>query len=905
MIEGARHDSRDRRRRRCWRFGSVEFDEANWDLKVDGAAVVIETKPLELLHELCLRAGETVTKGELLDTVWDGVIVVENSIPTAMAKLRRALGPSNASAIVTVQGIGYRLVVPVRVDIRSRQDGFSFQCASGAPVPGRPQWRLVDSLGHPRSGSTWTCEHQKTGERRVFKFAESADELRALKREASVARLLMAALGNDGPFATLLEWNFETAPYFVEWRHAGIDLVEWGAASGNLKTLSQEQRIEIALRAARALAAIHSVGVLHKDLKPGNVLIESRAGKLSLTFVDFGSSYVLDHASFSAFAVTPPLGETISPDGPVTPFYCAPELAAGEIPTVKSDIYALGVILFQLVVGDFSKGLAPGWESEVADPLLRSDIAEACAGNPLERIESAAILGDRLASLNERRKEIEAAKVASARLQALADRDARRQARRPWIGAAALAATVALIGTSGGMVLAARQRDAARRQEAIATASYDFLANDLIGHADPYISGQAEETVAAASARASKEIDRRFVSAPLIAARLHQSLARAFDQRSDVDLARQEYARADRAYARAGGEGGEDRRIALSQWAQLEALSGDVARLPYARELLHRAEAGGPLTGEGLVWLRSARGSLALASEDVLAAQKSFREAVAAAKAAGPAIDERQRLNLRQRVAFTYLRLGDGKEAFARLAPLRTSFARLEGPDHPDTLNIRLNMIQALLVEKKYKDVITAATELLPLMERKLGQDNRRTLQALAVRQQALGSVGRYAEAARDGERVWRATAAHEGLRAFQAVAGRADTAETQCRAGQVVTGIGNARAALVAAHLDGAPETALSMAIRTTLANCLILAGRPSEVGALLDNIDRAKVSELVGDVKWGANLDLARAELMASVGKKVGARRLLAIAAEQLGADADLFQRERISRLSALVGT
>lgn len=50
--------SSSRRRRRLWKFAGAEFDEASWTLRVDGHAVTLEGKPLEVLHELLLRAGE-------------------------------------------------------------------------------------------------------------------------------------------------------------------------------------------------------------------------------------------------------------------------------------------------------------------------------------------------------------------------------------------------------------------------------------------------------------------------------------------------------------------------------------------------------------------------------------------------------------------------------------------------------------------------------------------------------------------------------------------------------------------------------------------------------------------------------------------------------------------------------
>jgi non-specific serine/threonine protein kinase len=72
-----------RRRRRIWRFADAEFDEAGWVLRIAGQPAQLEAKPLEVLHELLLRAGEVVTKDEILDAVWSGVTVVEGSLPTS------------------------------------------------------------------------------------------------------------------------------------------------------------------------------------------------------------------------------------------------------------------------------------------------------------------------------------------------------------------------------------------------------------------------------------------------------------------------------------------------------------------------------------------------------------------------------------------------------------------------------------------------------------------------------------------------------------------------------------------------------------------------------------------------------------------------------------------------------
>src|SRR5215831_20507039 len=92
-----------------FRFGSAEFDEAQFELRVAGLSVEVQRKPLEILDLLLTHAGEVVTKEELLETVWEGRPTVENVIANAMTKLRNALGEDNARQIATQPRVGYRL----------------------------------------------------------------------------------------------------------------------------------------------------------------------------------------------------------------------------------------------------------------------------------------------------------------------------------------------------------------------------------------------------------------------------------------------------------------------------------------------------------------------------------------------------------------------------------------------------------------------------------------------------------------------------------------------------------------------------------------------------------------------------------------------------------------------------
>jgi TolB-like protein/DNA-binding winged helix-turn-helix (wHTH) protein/Tfp pilus assembly protein PilF len=100
---------------RVWSFAGCEFEEARRILRVRGKAVEVEPKPLEILLQLLLHAGNVVSKDELLDVVWPGLAVVDGSLAVAISKLRKAIQDDDSTVILTVPRVGYRLGAPVHV----------------------------------------------------------------------------------------------------------------------------------------------------------------------------------------------------------------------------------------------------------------------------------------------------------------------------------------------------------------------------------------------------------------------------------------------------------------------------------------------------------------------------------------------------------------------------------------------------------------------------------------------------------------------------------------------------------------------------------------------------------------------------------------------------------------------
>jgi len=893
---------------RLWRFADYELDELGRELRVKGKPIELESKPLDILLQLLLHAGEVVTKEELLESVWPDVMVVDGSLATAVSKLRKAMGDEDHPAIVTVPRVGYRLAVPVYCKTVAAAAGPELGFKAGDVVPGREQWRLSRPMDISGSSEVWLGENPKTHEQRVFKFAADGVRLKGLKREITISRFLRESLGDRPEFVRILEWNFETPPFFLESEYAGANLAEWAAAQGGLNKTTLDARLHLLIDIAKAVAAAHDIGVLHKDLKPANILVVPGAnGGWQIKIADFGSASLFDPSRLHALGITN-LGftqtaglenETLTG----TLMYLAPEVLAGQSPSAGADVYALGVLLYQLAVGDFRKPLAPGWEAEIKDPLLREDIADAACGDPAKRLNSAADLVERLLTLDRRRIKRDELETAKVRAQIAERKLAGTRARRPWIALAVIALAVGL-GLSVTLYRrAARERDIANRQTAIATSINRFLSDDLLGRGNPFSSGKAGESLMDAIKQASPSIDRQFKNEPLIAARLHQTIARALDNRTDYPDARQEYGRAADLFKQVDGELSQDAIIVQLQRTTLEARSYESGSLPLAKSMLGQQEAliaRLPHSRPDLaVWLSSARGMIALIENDAKSAAENFQATVNRA-AVLPEFDESARLTFKQRLAFSYIRLGEGAKAEQLFRELIVAFTQVAGPDSPHVLRVRLNLAQAFMIQNKHEEAIREASTIYPEFVSRLGADHELTMQLLTTRAQSEGSLGRWDEAIRDDFAIHELAVRKQGPLSFFAVATLADGSLAQCRAGRYREGQVNARKAYEASAKAFGARAGLTGGTAYTLASCLIGLGKLDEASALLQQIDVPAVAHLAGDPDWGAGVTLAEAEIAYRVGNYAAARNdVQTVTPVFTRKDAEPYQRRALESL------
>jgi eukaryotic-like serine/threonine-protein kinase len=581
----ARRDDESADRR--WTFGNAVFDERTLELAVNGEAVSLEKKSLDVLVFLLQHAGEVVTKDEILDSVWSDRILSETVLTKCISRIREALGDADQQIIRTMHGFGYRLAVPVSVETRAADEAPHFDFRPGDRPPLRPLWSLAERLGAGGHGEAWLARHDKTGEARVFKFALEADALASLKREITLYRVLKDSLGDDAGFARILDWNLEDPPYFLESEYInGGNLQQWLERQGGAAAVPLDLRLELAAQIAESLAAAHSVGVLHKDLKPANVLVDESGGTARIRLCDFGSGGVLDQKRLDEIGITR-MGFTktlldTSGSSSATPFYLAPEVIGGQPFTVQADIFSLGVMLYQIAVGDLRRSLEIGWETDVSDELLREDIAAAAAGNPAQRLTDAGQLAQRLRTLETRRAERVRQREALA--QAEKAEQMRGQLRRMRLAAGALVMVVVAIGGAG--LYAYQARNEALRAVATTEAVSNFLANDVLLVSNPWQGRMKDLTVKDLIDRSTSIVGERLAEQPEAEARVRLALGGAYSwlnqQKAGLEQVRLAAARLEESFGRS------DRRTlaALNELGRQLMTQPDLASMREAHALL-------------------------------------------------------------------------------------------------------------------------------------------------------------------------------------------------------------------------------------------------------------------------------------------------------------------------------
>jgi non-specific serine/threonine protein kinase len=568
-----------------WRFGTVVLDERVAELSVAGKPAPLDRSSYDVLLELLRHAGEVVTKDELLEAGWPGRVVSENSLAKAISRLRQALGGEGES-IRAVHGYGYRLAAMV---------GFQPMAAGNFPahpldashlhegdrLPHRSGWRLARRLGEGRTGAIFLAVSDD-GASRAVKLATSELGLRSLKREIALARYIGAVKGELPDVAPVLDWNLSQPPFFLELPfYPDGNLAEWTSARGGLRNVEPATRLQLCVRLCEAVAALHEIGIIHKDLKPENLYPARDAGSgWRIVVSDLGAGGAAQSPQMAELGITMSVvADAASTTHGGSMPYLAPEVIAGEMSTQRSDVFALGVLVYQLMSGDLRRSLAPGWEADVGDDLLCEDIALAAAANPARRQVDARALAVRLATLDQRRAALEAERAA----QRLADARVRQIARdrmRWRVGVAAC--TVLGLGLVGALAMYSMANSARRDAEQQARqhqAVLDFVNQDILGQGDAYGGkGAAPDiTLLAAVQRAAQHVDQRLEGDPASAAAVHAMVGAVLFARDRHADAVDQLERARTLYRAAGDESAALTRVETTL-CDVHRIAGDFAR---------------------------------------------------------------------------------------------------------------------------------------------------------------------------------------------------------------------------------------------------------------------------------------------------------------------------------------
>ena len=489
--------------------------------------------------------------------------------PELAARLSRMLASlpededTDATVLVDMPGYNTRLVAALSEPTLS------------TTTPARPgdrlgSWCLAEPLGEGGMGQVWRAERADglyQGEAAI-KLLRGDRAGPGLTARFARERALLGRLTHPGIARMLDAGEQDGRAYLV------LEYVVGRTLSEHVRThnLGLVARVKLLLEVARAVEHAHAQLILHRDLKPGNVMVDEQG---NAKLLDFGIAGLLDDSGHqSDHQLTQITGRRL------TPAYAAPEQITGEPVGVASDIYSLGVMLYELACGDLpfgKRGLgrtalehavlhgqaqritrstrttgsadSAGDEAGPGRPVdadraagdLEAGAAKALRKNPAERYTSVGNFIDDL-------EHWLAQRPVSVRAE-----DWRHRVRL-WLrrnAALAVGATLVFAALSLGLAVSLWQRHEAQAAARESEQVTGYLA-ELLGAASPDQNGGRQPTVVELLDRKRQELATRFNDQPEVKDRVFDTLVKTYFalQRFDVaaPLAEQRLAHARQAF---------------------------------------------------------------------------------------------------------------------------------------------------------------------------------------------------------------------------------------------------------------------------------------------------------------------------------------------------------------------
>jgi len=195
------------------------------------------------------------------------------------------------------------------------------------------RYRVVLLLGRGGMGEVYGADDLKLGQRVALKFLPTEHGKSPSWRDHFYAEVRMARQVSHPNVCRVYDVGESDGRLFLSMEF--VDGEDLESLLRRIGRLPEDKAVEVAQQLCAGLAAAHRSGVLHRDLKPSNVMIDGK-GRVRIT--DFGLAIAA--------------AEAVQESGPTgTPGYLAPELLSGAAPSVQSDLYALGLVLYELFTG--------------------------------------------------------------------------------------------------------------------------------------------------------------------------------------------------------------------------------------------------------------------------------------------------------------------------------------------------------------------------------------------------------------------------------------------------------------------------------------------------------------------------------------------------------------------------